>query len=292
MAENGESWIGGGPLASLALYGRFVRFAHTLFSLPLVLAGMLIGARGWPGLRIFLLALVAATGARTTALALNRIIDREIDARNPRTAGRELPRGDLTLARAWAVTATGLLVYLAAAASLGRVVLALSPIPVVVFAGYPYLKRFTPLCHLGVGLGLALSPLGGWLAAKGTLSGIDHVIPLGLFGLFWVAGFDVIYATLDEEFDRACGIQSLPAALGREAALRISFWMHLLSVLCLVALWWVNGWSRLSLVLLLPAAGLLALEQYKARDVELAFFRINILTGFAVFAFVLTGVVG
>ena len=292
QAEAGRS-VGSAParvLGALATYGRFVRFAHTLFSLPLVIAGMLIAARGWPGWRLFLLCLAAAAGARTTALALNRIIDRHIDARNPRTAVRELPRGRMSLGQAFVVTALGLAVYGAAAAALGRVVLLLSPVPLLVFAGYPYLKRFTPLCHFGVGLGLALSPLGGWVGVAGSLRGLGAILPLGLFGLFWVAGFDVIYATLDEEFDRACGIHSLPAALGREGALRISFWLHLLAVLALLSLWWVNGWSRWCLLPLAPAAFLLYLEQRLSRHVELAFFRINILVGFAVLAFVATGV--
>jgi 4-hydroxybenzoate polyprenyltransferase len=278
-----------GALDALRTYGRFVRLAHTVFSLPLVSAGMLIGARGWPPLKVFLLVLVAAAGARTTALALNRIIDRQIDARNPRTAVRELPSGAMTLGQAWGVLLAGLAAYLVAAALLGRFILLLSPIPLIVFAGYPYLKRFTPLCHLGVGLGLGLSPLGGWVAVTSSLHGLGQVLPLGLFGLFWVAGFDVIYATLDEEFDRACGVHSLPATLGRGGALAISFWLHLFAVLSLLALWWVNSWSRWSLALLVPAAFLLWLEQRLAANVELAFFRINIVVGFAVLVFVAAG---
>jgi 4-hydroxybenzoate polyprenyltransferase len=279
-----------GWAASLAVYGRFVKIAHTVFSLPMILAGMLVGASGWPSPRILLLALAAAGGARTTALALNRIIDRTIDARNPRTVARELPRGTLSLGQAWGVALCGLAVYLLAAIALGRFVLVLSPIPLIVFAGYPYLKRFTPLCHLGVGLGLALSPLGGWVAVTQSFHGLQRILPLGLFGLFWVAGFDVIYATMDEEFDRACGIHSLPAALGRAGALSISACLHLLAFLSLLGLWWVNGWSASSLAPLLPVAALLWIEQRCSRKVELAFFRINILVGFAVLAFVAVGV--
>lgn len=279
-----------GVLASMALYGRFVKVAHTVFSLPLILAGMGIAAGGWPSLRVFLLALAAATGARTTALALNRIIDRKIDAANPRTAVRELPGGRMTLPQAWGVTVGGLVIYLAAAALLGPFIVALSPIPLIVFAGYPYLKRFTPLCHLGVGLGLALSPLGGWVAVTQSFEHLERILPLGLFGLFWVAGFDVIYATLDEEFDRACGVFSLPAVLGRTQALSISAGLHLLAFLSLLGLWWVNEWSGRSLLLLAPVALLLWFEQRASRNVELAFFRVNILVGFAVLAFVAVGV--
>lgn len=275
---------------SLSDYARFVRISHTLFSLPLVLSGMWIAADGWPTTRTLLLILIAAFGARTAALAANRIIDRRIDAQNPRTAVRELPSGRLTLGQAWAVTVLGLVLYLTAAAALGRLTLLLSPLPLVVFALYPFLKRFTPLCHFGVGLGLALSPLGGWVAVTQSIQGLASILPLAFFGLFWVTGFDVIYATLDLEFDRACGLHSLPAILGVPGALRISFWLHLVSVLSLLALWWVNGWSRSALILLAPAAALLWLEQRLARRVELAFFRINIVVGLAVLAFVAAGV--
>ena len=181
---------------ALAAYARFVRVAHTLFSLPLIIAGMLVAADGLhragaasrlPSLRAVLLVFVAAAGARTAALALNRIIDRRIDALNPRTAARELPSGRITTAQAWGVTAAGLVLYFAAAALLtrpgGRLTLMLSPIPLVVFTGYPFLKRFTPLCHLGVGLGLALSPLGGWVAVTQSFAGLSQVLPLALFGL-------------------------------------------------------------------------------------------------------------
>lgn len=282
----------GGAIARLGDYARFVRLSHTLFSLPLVIAGMMIGAGGWPPGRGVALILVAAFGARISALALNRIIDRHIDAMNPRTAIRELPSGRLTVGQAWGVVLLGLALYVAAAALLGRLTLLLSPIPFVVFAGYPYLKRITPLCHFGVGLGLALSPLGGWVAVTQSLDGIGAVLPLALFGLFWVTGFDLIYATLDTAFDAACGIHSLPVALGRDGALRVSFWLHLTAVLCLLALWWANRWPGTALLALLPAAFLLWLEQRLAHRVELAFFRINILVGFAVLGFVLAGILG
>ncbi len=288
--------------SAVGAYSRFVRISHTLFSLPLILSGMLLAVDGLhraglttrlPSLRSVLLVFLAAAGARTAALALNRIIDRRLDALNPRTAARELPSGRMTTSQAWGVTAAGLLLYLAAAALLtrpgSRLILLLSPIPLVVFAGYPFLKRFTPLCHFGVGLGLALSPLGGWVAVTQSLAGLSQVLPLGLFAFFWVSGFDIIYATLDEEFDRACGVHSLPAALGRAGALRISYWLHFTAVFCLLALWWVNRWSGLSLALLAPAGALLWWEQRLSRVVETPFFTINILIGFAVLLFTAAG---
>ena len=168
--------------------------------------------------------------------------------------------------------------------------LALSPIPLVVFVGYPYLKRFTALCHFGVGLGLALSPLGGWVAVTQSARGFGGILPLGLFGLFWVAGFDVIYATLDEGFDLVHGVHSFPADLGRRPAMRISAWLHLLAFLSLLLLWWIHHWSFVALLAFVPVDALLWAEQRSAADVELAFFRINILVGFAVFAAVAVGV--
>ncbi len=279
-----------GVLAGLSRVGGFVRVSHTVFSLPLVLAGMWIGAEGWPAPRTLVLALVAAIGARTLAMALNRIIDRDIDALNPRTASRELPSGRLRLAQGWAVAAVGLALYLGACGALGRLILLLSPLPLFVFWGYPYLKRFTPLCHFGVGLALGLSPLAGWIAVTGGFDGWERILPLGLFGFFWVAGFDVIYATLDEAFDRAHGIHSLPAALGPAGALRVSAWLHLLAFASLVALWFVRGWTPSALLPLAFCGALLLLEQRMAENVELAFFRINLVVGFAVLAMVGVGV--
>ncbi|MBK8232213.1 MAG: 4-hydroxybenzoate octaprenyltransferase [Candidatus Eisenbacteria bacterium] len=278
------------PGLNLTNLGRFVRVSHTLFSLPLVVAGLWIGAGGWPTARVFACGLLAAVGARTAAMALNRIIDRKIDAQNARTASRELPRGALSLAQAWGVALVGGLLYFLGAGLLGRVTLALAPIPLAVFALYPFLKRFTRFCHFGVGIALGLAPLGGWLAVRQSFDGWLSVLPLGLFGVAWVAGFDIIYATLDEEFDRRAGIHSMPAALGRTGALRASALLHLLAFAALVQLVIVQQWSRWTLVPLVLCGLLLLLEQRCAENVDLAFFRINLVIGFAVAAMVAIGV--
>lgn len=270
--------------------GRFIKISHTLFSLPLVLAGMLLAARGWPAPSVLALALLAAAGARTAAMALNRIIDREIDARNARTAGREIPAGVLSLRQAWAVALFGIVLYLGAAALLGPFLLLISPIPLAVFVLYPYLKRFTPLCHFGVGAALGLSPLGGWLAVTQTWSGSGEVIPVCIFGILWVAGFDIIYATLDTEFDRAHGVHSIPAWLGVPRAIRFSGILHAIALLTLLIPFFMFDWSPWSLPFLALAGVLLWLEHREAENVELAFFHLNIAVGFAVLAFVLAGV--
>lgn len=276
----------------LRTWGRFLRFEHTLFSLPMLFAGVLLGAGLTPPGRLLLLVLLAGVGARTAALGLNRIIDRRLDAENPRTATRELPSGALRLGEAWALTAAGGGVYLAAAWLIAPICLFLAPIPLAVFVSYPYLKRLTSWCHLGVGLGLAMAPLGGWFAARLSFEDLAPPLLLAGFTLAWVAGFDVIYATLDEDHDRRAGVRSLPARYGRPAALRVSRGLHLAAWLLLGAL--VLGWLdwRPALAPLLMVGGLLAWEQAKAGDIDLAFFRINIWVGFAALATVAAGAWG
>jgi len=271
-------------------YARFVKLEHALFSLPLILAGALVAAPGGFGWRTLLLIAASGTGARTAALALNRLLDRAIDARNPRTRNRELPSGAMRLAEAWGVTLAGTALYVVAAAALGPLCLALSPIPLAVFTLYPLLKRFTPLCHFGVGLALALSPLGGYIAVRPDVrAALTDAGALAVFALFWVAGFDIIYATLDEAFDRAAGVHSLPGALGRARALWISRACHAVGFAALAA-WALLRWPTWPVAgaLALVAAGLVW-QQRSARNVDLAFFRINAGLGFVVLLVVLAG---
>ena len=279
------------PAGRVRTWGRFVRFEHTLFSLPLLFAGVFLGAGGLDvPLSLLGLVLLAGAGARTAALGLNRIIDRRIDAANPRTRSRELPSGQMSLAEAWGLTLAGALVYAAGAWWIAPACLALAPVPIAAFVGYPYLKRWTPWCHLGVGLGLAMAPLGGWLAARLAFDDVGPALLLAVFTLAWVAGFDVIYATLDEVFDRAAGIRSLPARYGRRTALRIARGIHVLGFAALVALvFWRLAWQP-ALVPLVAVGALLAWEHARARDVDLAFFRINVWVGFAALATIVAGV--
>jgi 4-hydroxybenzoate polyprenyltransferase len=274
----------------LRAWGRFVRFEHTLFSLPLLFAGVLLAAGGFDvPWSLLALVLVAGAGARTAALGLNRIIDRHIDASNPRTASRELPSGEMTLGEAWALTAAGAVLYAAAAWWISPVCLVLAPVPLAVFVAYPYLKRWTPWCHLGVGLGLAMAPLGGWFAVRLGFNDAAPALLLALFTLAWVAGFDVIYATLDESFDRSAGIRSLPAQYGGRTALRIARAIHAVGWAALAALvFWRLYWPA-ALVPLLVVGALLVLEHVRARDIDLAFFHINVWVGFAALATIAVG---
>jgi 4-hydroxybenzoate polyprenyltransferase len=283
------------PAGRLRTYASFVRFEHTLFSLPLILAGVFSVSGAPMSASRWALVAVAAVGARTAAMALNRLIDRRIDALNPRTQGRELPAGRMKPREAWWLLATSTIAYLLACAALGPLYLKLAPIPLAVFAAYPYLKRFTSLCHFGVGVALALAPLAGWVAAFPDLRYPEAPVMLAAFALAWVSGFDIIYATLDEGFDRTHGVKSLVARLGRDQALRVSAALHLVAWIFLGAalLMIAGGLARLDLARL-PAAALwvtagvlLWLEQRWAEDVNLAFFKVNVWVGLVVFAAVL-----
>lgn len=274
-------------------YFSFVKIEHTLFSLPLIYSGVLLGSPdAAPSLQLLLLVLGAGTGARTAAFALNRIIDREIDRRNPRTADRGLPSGRITLWEASWVLVAGLSLYFGSAYFISDFCLKLSPIPLVIFIVYPTMKRYTPLAHFGVGLGLSMGPLGGWFAVS---PGFQNLLPpalLSLFTLFWVAGFDIIYSTLDEESDRRENLYSFPVRFGKVRALRFSAAFHCVAFLLLAALFAYSIKSLLALPLLLLTGYLLYLEQRKAEDVHLAFFKINSVAGLAVFLMVLVGVYG
>jgi 4-hydroxybenzoate polyprenyltransferase len=283
-----------------------VKLEHSLFALPLLLAGAVLASSGWPGWWLFIWILVAGVGGRTVAFALNRIIDRAIDAQNPRTAERELPSGEMTLFEAFLVGFFGLAAYVIGALVISPVCLMLAPIPLVVFTIYPYLKRVTRYAHMGVGLALALAPFAGWLACvfsipSARLSSLSDLrsewvgvslyqIPfLTLFTFFWVSGFDIIYSTMDEAFDRQQGLHSLPAKLGREAALKVSAGLHLAAFVCLAVLYLAYFRGPVSGLCLAAIGGLLYFEQKKADNVDLAFFRINAVLGFIVLGFIWAG---
>jgi 4-hydroxybenzoate polyprenyltransferase len=269
----------------------FVKIEHTLFTLPLIYSGLALGIHGFPSLRILLLVLTSAIGARTAAFALNRIIDRRIDGRNPRTVVRELPSGRMKLGEAIIVLALGIAVYLTSAALISTFCLALSPIPLLIFAIYPYMKRFTAFSHFGVGLGMAMAPLGGWFAASPSFENLPPAILLCLFTVFWGAGFDIIYATLDEEFDRRENLYSFVSRFGKRKALLWSSVLHVVAFTCLALLFFTTIRTWYAVPFLLLTGILLWIEQRKSSNVELAFFKINAGLGFLVFAMIVTGAV-
>jgi 4-hydroxybenzoate polyprenyltransferase len=286
------------PAERVRTYASFVRFEHTLFSLPLILAGVFSAPGPALSLGRWVLLVVAAVGARTAALSLNRLIDRRLDALNPRTMGRELPAGRMKLGEAWLLLLASTAAYLVACALLGPWFLRVAVVPIAVFAIYPYLKRFTPLCHFGVGAALALAPLAGYAAAHPDLAYPWPAVWLAAFAFAWVSGFDIIYATLDEASDRTQRVHSMVAWLGRRAALVVSAVLHAIAFLCLTC---VAGAVLVAsphrpdsnagaMIAALTLTGvLLYLEQRWAADVNLAFFKVNVIVGFAVLVVVLIG---
>jgi 4-hydroxybenzoate polyprenyltransferase len=189
-----------------------VRIEHTVFALPFAYVGALLAVDGWPGWHDMFWVTVAMVGARTLAMALNRLVDAEVDARNPRTAGRELPSGVLTRTQVAALCAGAFVIFLVAVFQLDNSVRWLWPIPVAMFFVYPYLKRFTWLCHLWLGACLGLAPIGAWLAVSGSAPWEAWV--LGGAVLFWVAGFDLFYSLFDLEHDRREGLRSWAVRFG------------------------------------------------------------------------------
>jgi 4-hydroxybenzoate polyprenyltransferase len=209
--------------SALAMLFKFTKIEHTAFSLPLVIAGCWIGAEGrLPSLAVLLLVVAAAAGARIFGMSFNRIFDRALDARNPRTASRELPSGQMSVRMALVVAFAGLAVYLAACIVLGGWCLILSPVPLIPLLTYSLLKRFTMFCHFGIGLCLALAPIGAYVATTNDIRFSTSILLFGVFVFFWLSGADIIYAQMDIQSDVAEGIHSLPAALGPVKALGIS----------------------------------------------------------------------
>jgi 4-hydroxybenzoate polyprenyltransferase len=227
--------LGQASVNPLIRFGRMIKFEHTLFALPFALAAAAIAARGH-GLSILRLLgiVIAMAGARTAAMGFNRIVDRRFDAQNPRTARREIPTGAISLRAAWTMTLAAAAVFVVAAAALGPLCLALSPIALALLFGYSYTKRFTALCHLFLGLAIASGPAGAWIAVRGDFGWIPGLLMLAV--ACWIAGFDVLYALSDRDFDRATGLHSIPARLGVPGALAVSALLHLVTIVALYAL--------------------------------------------------------
>ena len=225
---------------------EMIKFSHTLFALPFALYSAVLAAGGWPSAGTLTKIVVAMVGARSAAMAHNRLADRRIDAANPRTASRALPSGALSVGFVRAFLVAAIAVFLGAAASLNRLTLALSPLALGLLLLYAYTKRFTALSHLVLGLCLALAPVGAWIAVRGSVSLLP--ILLGLAVLFWTAGFDVIYSLQDEAFDRREGLRSIPARLGARGALVVSALFHVAMAVLLLAVWRVSGSGMLLLV--------------------------------------------
>lgn len=271
-----------------------IKFEHTLFALPFALLSLFLAARGFPSLHEFAWVLVAMVGARSTAMMMNRIADRHIDAANPRTATRHLPVGRVGLHWAWMFTLVAAAVFVLAAWQLDPLALRLSPVALLLVWAYSWTKRFTWMSHLWLGLGLSLAPLGAWIAVRGSLEALPLWLGLGV--LLWVAGFDTIYACQDTYFDREHGLKSLPARFGARGAMRLARIFHAAMLLVFAFIGWRFrfGWLYavgLGVVLLLVVAqhALVAedLRRGQLRHIDVAFFNVNSIVGVLLMVFAL-----
>lgn len=268
-------------IARLAPWFSLVKFGHSVFALPFALASAWLAAGGRPAWRVLALIVLCAVAARTAAMAFNRWLDRDVDAENPRTRGRELPRGVLAPGAVLTLVVVAALLFLAGAAALNPLCLALAPLVLLVLLGYSAMKRVSAAAHLVLGLALALAPLGAWVAVRGSLAGeLAPPLWLALAVLTWVAGFDLIYACQDEAFDRARGLHSLPARLGVARALQLSSALHVVTMLALVLCARAAGLGWIFALVLVVVAVLLVWQHHlvSPRDlsrVDMAFFTLN-----------------
>jgi len=276
-------------VSRLKLYLDLVRFEHTLFALPFAYGGMLLAAGGWPGWPTFLLVTLAMVGARTMAMALNRLIDWRIDALNPRTQNRHLPRG---LVKPWetlVLALLGLLLLAYAGLALNPLTARLLPVAVFFLTFYSYTKRFTWLCHYFLGLTIGAAAAGGWIAVTGSFHPVAYWLWAGV-GL-WITGFDILYATQDYAFDRAHGVQSIPARFGIPRALAIARLSHLLAWGAFLLAGLAYGAGALYFLGLLLVGGLLLWEHRLVSPedlsrVEVAFFQANVGVSLGMFFFI------
>ncbi len=287
-------------MSKIKSYLSLIKFSHTIFAMPFAMIGLFLGFEKWQGLdeqilnplaielydifylnEFFLigaLVLVSMVFARSAAMAFNRYLDKNFDAKNPRTALREIPSGILKANNVLLFTFINCILFIVAAFFINRLCFYLSPVALAVVLGYSYTKRFTPLCHLILGLGLSLAPIGAYLA----VTGVFNLLPI-LFSftvLFWVSGFDIIYALQDEEFDKENKLYSIPAALGKKNALIVSRALHIICAASVVLAGWYGGlgiWYWIGAALFI---GLLVYQHTVVRPndlkrVNLAFFTTN-----------------
>ena len=231
------------PLQSARAYLELVKFSHTIFALPFALAAMLVAAHGLPATRIFAWIVVAMVGARTAAMGFNRIVDREIDARNPRTINRELPSGKVSLKGAIALVVVASILFFVAAWQINALALWLSPLTLLALFFYSFCKRFTSLSHFVLGLCLGIAPVGAWVAVTGKIELAPCVLCAAIIA--WVAGFDIIYATMDWEFDRQSGLNSMVTKLGISRALMLARALHVAFLVLLIGFGWLAELSAI-----------------------------------------------
>ncbi len=274
----------------IVLYLRMIKFPHSIFALPFAFTGAVIAAEGIPSLREIVWITVAMVGARSGAMGLNRVIDRKIDRENPRTKNRELPKGEIRLSEAILFTGVSIAIFIFAAYMLNPLCLKLSPIALAVLFIYSYTKRFTWTTHFVLGLALSAAPLGAWIAVRGTFD--TEIIPMGIAVIFWLAGFDTLYALQDIEFDKSHGLYSIPKRFGIKNALLLARLFHLITFIMLITtgvLFKVGIFYWLGMMIV---AGLFIYEHSLVKEsdlnkLDIAFFNMNGYISITVFIFTL-----
>jgi 4-hydroxybenzoate polyprenyltransferase len=276
----------------VSLYGKIgvllemIQFKLTIFAMPFAFTGAFLAERGLPKAAAVWWIVLAMVGARTCAMGFNRIVDRRFDATNPRTAARALPAGAVSLAEAWAMVILAAALFFFACSRLNPLTLQLAPLALGLTLFYSYTKRFTAWCHVVLGAALAFSPLGGWVAVAGSLENFPYLLSVGV--IFWVAGFDTIYACLDADFDRGVGLHSLPSRLGKVAAFRLAGVFHVIALLCFLLTGWQAGLNLWYYGGVVVAAGALLYQHLLVKPEDLSrihasFFSMNGLISVIIF---------
>jgi 4-hydroxybenzoate polyprenyltransferase len=278
-------------MTTIKKYLSLIKFSHTIFAMPFAFIGFFLGissmvfspdslqSNNWSSaIILFLLVVLCMVFARSAAMAFNRYLDKDIDALNPRTAIREVPKGIIKAKNALIFTIVNCIFFILTTYFINPICFYLSPVALAVVLGYSYTKRFTPLCHLILGLGLALAPIGAYLAVTGVFEWLPILFSFAV--LFWVSGFDIIYSLQDEEFDINQKLYSIPAAVGKTHALRISEVLHLLSAACIVVAGKLGGFGWLYWMGVLIFGGMLIYQHtivkpHDLRKVNLAFMTAN-----------------
>lgn len=276
-------------ISTIKKWAEFVKFSHTVFALPFALAAMALAARddkGWPGWKTFGLILLAMVGARTCAMAFNRIVDRKFDAENPRTADRHLPAGKISLVSAWTLWAVSAGLLVGAAYLLNPLCFYLSPVALFFVCFYSLTKRFTDFTHVWLGVALALAPIGAWIAVRGNVDftpirdGFALPLMLAVIVVFWLIGFDIIYAIQDYDYDRKKGLHSLVVRWGPQNALRAATLAHVIMMLLLALFGFLANFRAAYFIGFLLIIVSITFEHWLARRRSLnwvnnAFFRLN-----------------
>jgi 4-hydroxybenzoate polyprenyltransferase len=264
-----------------------IKFEHSLFALPFAYLGLIMAEKGMPSARLWIWITAAMVSFRTMAMCLNRILDASIDARNPRTQGRAIPSGRLDRGRVWGIAVVSLVIFEYSARQLGPLCFMLSPVPVVLALIYPLMKKVSLLAHFVLGGVLGIAPYGAWIASRGTFGLVPTFLSLGV--IVWVAGFDMIYALQDVEFDRAEKLHSFPAAFGQDLTLAATKVLHLLSVIFWALAGYFNGSGVWFFGGVLLAALFLNRSYHLIRSsglakIDEAFFTMNAVVSIGIFA--------